>query len=153
MRHRALDYEAGAPPHELGLAGLDDLLERGDLDDWAPIAREVGRDPRGEVATRLEKLLERRPAGPTTTLWKAFLEEKRRATAAAAIGPALRRARERSGLTQAEVARRLGATQPEVSKLERRSDARLSTVRDYVGALGGTLRLVATLGGEETELD
>jgi DNA-binding XRE family transcriptional regulator len=150
MRHRALDYAPGTPARDLGLAGLDDLLERGDLDDWAPIVDAVRSDPSGEVSKRLETLLERRPAGPTTTLWKALLEEQRRVTPAIAVGPALRRARERRGLTQAEVARRLGATQPEVSKLERRSDVRVSTVRDYVGALGGTIRLVASFGGEET---
>ena len=36
MRHRHLDVDPTAPPAELGLAALDDLLERGDLDDWRP---------------------------------------------------------------------------------------------------------------------
>ncbi|MGH9062556.1 MAG: hypothetical protein ACRD0L_01010, partial [Acidimicrobiales bacterium] len=35
---------------ELGLAAIDDLLERGDLADWAPVARAVRADPTGGLA-------------------------------------------------------------------------------------------------------
>lgn len=49
--------------------------------------------------------------------------------------------RKRMRLTQAEVARRMGTTQGEVSRLERGlSDPYLSTVRRYVMALGLTHR-------------
>ncbi|MCY1703758.1 XRE family transcriptional regulator [Deinococcus sp. SL84] len=53
----------------------------------------------------------------------------------------LRQAREK---TQAEVAAALGTGQAAVSKLERREDMYVSTLREYVEALGGQLRLVAT---------
>jgi len=46
-------------------------------------------------------------------------------------------------VTQAEVAERTGATQPEVSRLERRDDVLVSTLRAFVGALGADLELVA----------
>ena len=62
----------------------------------------------------------------------------------------LRRAR---ATTQAELAARLGVAQPGVSRLERTEDPHLSTVRGYVEALGGRLRLVAVFDGEEVELD
>ena len=52
----------------------------------------------------------------------------------------LRRAREQ---TQASVAARLGINQENVSRLEQRSDLLLSTLRSYVGAMGGTLNIVA----------
>lgn len=52
----------------------------------------------------------------------------------------LRQAREK---TQAEVAAALGTGQAAVSKLERREDMYVSTLREYVEALGGELRLVA----------
>nr|MBA2332334.1 XRE family transcriptional regulator [Actinomycetota bacterium] len=57
------------------------------------------------------------------------------------------------GITQQELATRLATSQPEISKLERRRDTRLSTMRTYVAALGGTLGLVARLGDEEIDLD
>lgn len=53
----------------------------------------------------------------------------------------IRKARECS---QAELAKRLGMNQGDLSKFERRTDVYLSTVRHYVEALGGTLELVAT---------
>ncbi len=52
----------------------------------------------------------------------------------------LRRAR---ALTQASVARELGVSQDAVSRLERRSDLLLSTLRRTVEAMGGSLSLTA----------
>jgi hypothetical protein len=40
----------------------------------------------------------------------------------------------------------LGSTQSDVSKLERRSDARLSTLSSYVAVLGGVLEVRARFG-------
>jgi DNA-binding Xre family transcriptional regulator len=52
----------------------------------------------------------------------------------------LRRARK---LTQVRLARQLGITQDSVSRLEKRSDLLLSTLRKAVEAMGGELSLVA----------
>ena len=45
--------------------------------------------------------------------------------------------------TQARVASDLGIKQENVSRIEKRADLLLSTLSDYVEAMGGTLRLVA----------
>jgi transcriptional regulator with XRE-family HTH domain len=45
--------------------------------------------------------------------------------------------------TQEELAARLGVGQDTVSRIERRSDILLSTLRRYVEAMGGDLQLVA----------
>lgn len=52
----------------------------------------------------------------------------------------LRRARK---LTQVRIAKTLGITQDSVSRLEKRSDLLLSTLRNTVKAMGGKLSLVA----------
>ncbi|HEX4542689.1 MAG TPA: XRE family transcriptional regulator [Candidatus Acidoferrum sp.] len=52
----------------------------------------------------------------------------------------LRKARK---LTQARVAKALGVTQYSVSRLEKRSDLLLSTLRKTVKAMGGDVRIVA----------
>ena len=52
----------------------------------------------------------------------------------------LRKARK---LTQARVAKVLGVTQDSVSRLEKRSDLLLSTLRKAVKAMGGDVRIVA----------
>lgn len=45
--------------------------------------------------------------------------------------------------TQVHLAREMGVKQETVSRLERRSDMLLSTLRQYVAAMGGELDLVA----------
>jgi DNA-binding XRE family transcriptional regulator len=56
---------------------------------------------------------------------------------------ALRDLRKAHHRTQASLAKQLGITQDGVSRLEKRSDLLLSTLRSYVEAMGGNLRLVA----------
>jgi DNA-binding XRE family transcriptional regulator len=56
---------------------------------------------------------------------------------------ALRELRKAHHRTQASIARQLGISQDGVSRLEQRSDLLLSTLRNYVVAMGGNLHLVA----------
>jgi transcriptional regulator with XRE-family HTH domain len=51
------------------------------------------------------------------------------------------------GITQEELASRLGINQPNVSKLERREDMYVSSLRDVVSALGGSLEITAQFPG------
>lgn len=55
----------------------------------------------------------------------------------------LRELRKARKLTQVRMAKALGVTQDSVSRLEKRSDLLLSTLRKTVQALGGNLSLVA----------
>ena len=55
----------------------------------------------------------------------------------------LRELRQEAGKTQAEVADIAEMTQAELSKIERREDHLISTLRRYVTALGGELEVVA----------
>ena len=55
----------------------------------------------------------------------------------------LRELRHARKLTQVRVAKTLGITQDSVSRLEKRSDLLLSTLRKTVEAMGGNLSLVA----------
>lgn len=50
-------------------------------------------------------------------------------------------------LTQEGMAERLEIRQANVSKVEKRSDMLISTLRSYVEAMGGTLELVAHMPG------
>ena len=53
----------------------------------------------------------------------------------------IRKARQ---ITQVEVAQSMNVEQASVSKLERREDMYVSTLREYVKALGGELKMVAS---------
>ena len=66
-----------------------------------------------------------------------------RATEIIAEEMSLRDLRKARKLTQARVAKRLGITQDSVSRLEKRSDLLLSTLRKTVKAMGGDVRIVA----------
>jgi predicted DNA-binding protein (UPF0251 family) len=57
---------------------------------------------------------------------------------------ALRDLRFAKEVTQEQVAKRLGGRQVYVSRLEKRADMKLSTLRDYVRAIGGDLQLMVT---------
>ena len=52
----------------------------------------------------------------------------------------LRRAR---ALTQRDMAKKLKVNQPAVSKLEQRTDVYVSSLRSYIEAVGGRLKIVA----------
>jgi transcriptional regulator with XRE-family HTH domain len=61
----------------------------------------------------------------------------------------LRRARQ---LTQETLAETLGMSQSEVSKVERRSDLYVSTLRRYIEAMGGELQIFARFPNGEVEI-
>lgn len=64
----------------------------------------------------------------------------------------LRELRSLAGRTQEDVSARTGFKQTNVSRLERRADMKLSTLREYVESLGGTLKIVADVAGKKVDL-
>jgi DNA-binding XRE family transcriptional regulator len=85
-----------------------------------------------DMAKKLDHLLERLPA-------------KRRATIEARAGElaTLKDLRQAVAQTQQDLAASLGVGQDTISRLEKRSDMLLSTLRRYVEAMGGKLEIVA----------
>ena len=57
------------------------------------------------------------------------------------VASALIRARGEAGLTQAEVADRLGVTQPAVARMESGKNISLKTISRYASAIGRTITL------------
>ncbi|PYE87696.1 helix-turn-helix domain-containing protein [Phyllobacterium leguminum] len=64
----------------------------------------------------------------------------------------LRELRALAGRTQEDVSAGTGFKQANVSRLEKRADMKLSTLRDYVESLGGTLKIVAEIAGKKVDL-
>jgi DNA-binding XRE family transcriptional regulator len=139
MWFRHLDYGPSPAVTDLGPAALDALLERGDLGSWTPLLRAIGRDPWGDTAETVLHLCEAHPMYGTSALWRAWIERRRRRRDEP--GETLARTRAKAGLTQQQVAERLGISQSDVSKLERRADLRVSTLRAYARAIGARLHL------------
>jgi transcriptional regulator with XRE-family HTH domain len=87
------------------------------------------------------------PTNVDDKIKKLSSDQRKRVEARAAqlIGEemTLRELRHARRLTQARMAKSLGITQDGVSRLEKRSDLLLSTLRKTVEAMGGNLSLVA----------
>jgi predicted transcriptional regulator len=62
------------------------------------------------------------------------------------VGQRLREIRKLAGLTQEQLAERLQIGQAALSRVEKRRDILVSTLREYLGALGATLRIDARFG-------
>jgi len=129
--HRHLDYPQDTPVERLGPAAIDDILDRGDLDDWAPLVRAVKRDPFGPVAETILRICEAHDMYGTSVLWPALVAHRRAIASGGghAAWPAAR-----TPVTLADVRRLSG-------------DIRLSTLRRYVEAAGARLRLVVAWPG------
>jgi transcriptional regulator with XRE-family HTH domain len=61
--------------------------------------------------------------------------------------------RRETGVTQAELAERLGVKQAAVSKLERKTDLLVSSLAKYLEALGVDARITVTVSGREREYE
>jgi transcriptional regulator with XRE-family HTH domain len=65
---------------------------------------------------------------------------------------ALAEIRERRELTQTDIAQVLEMSQANVSRIERQQNLYLSTLAEYVEALGGELKISAVFADEEVEI-
>jgi transcriptional regulator with XRE-family HTH domain len=83
----------------------------------------------------------------------AQLEEVDRQVERLSAGIELDELRRARGLTQEELAERLDTGQPSISRLERRRDVRLSTLREVVEAMGGELKVIAHFPDADYLLD
>jgi transcriptional regulator with XRE-family HTH domain len=79
-------------------------------------------------------------------------EMNRERTAALLLAMDLAELRENLDLTQEEVAARLQISQSNVSRLEKRRDMLVSTLREVVEAFGGELHLVAEFPDGSVEI-
>jgi DNA-binding XRE family transcriptional regulator len=77
------------------------------------------------------------------------IERRVRDTVASMHLDELRKARQ---MTQTKLAETLGVNQGEVSKIEHRADLYLSTLSEYVEALGGTLEIRAVFPDSEVRI-
>lgn len=60
--------------------------------------------------------------------------------------------RQSRSMTQTSVAETMGVAQAAVSKFEHREDVYLSTLREYIAALGGELKLTAVFPDTEVQV-
>lgn len=89
------------PGCEDSVEAVEDVLDRGSVDDWRELAARVRRDPDGEAARSLRVVLCARHFYGTTTIWRDFPDRVERAPPASylvrrcrrSVGPAPLQAR------------------------------------------------------------
>jgi transcriptional regulator with XRE-family HTH domain len=60
--------------------------------------------------------------------------------------------REQAGLSQRDLAKRLGVSQPRIAKIERSKNVTVELLEQYVQALGGRLQVTVVKGNKRTTL-
>ena len=116
MIHRHSEIPPDTPARALPRVALVDLLERGDLQAWLPLARAIQGDPTGELAITVMRLIDAYPMYGTSALWRAWIDLCQARTLVDTRPASLASLRRQRGLTQAQVAVRLGMSQSDVSR-------------------------------------
>lgn len=100
------------------------------------------------MALSLEELMQKYPAD------RGEIGAHKARLLAEARAYRLRELREQAGLTQAQLAERIGVGQRQVSKIERGDieSAKVSTIRGYLEAVGGALSLEYVMGDERVQV-
>lgn len=98
------------------------------------------------MATRLDDIRKRRPLDADA---RERVDTIKRAMR---LKVALYELREMRGISQAEVAAHLTTSRPNISRIEKEVDVRLSTLERYIEALGGRLEIHAIFEDENVKL-
>jgi DNA-binding transcriptional regulator YiaG len=118
LAFRNLTITPEAPVSEWPTEAVQAALERGDLADWHRIAVAFQTDPWGRTARQVEEVLSHsRPYGVAEAMETALARARQRAEASerAAVAAEIREAVERSGMSQAEFASRIGTSASRLS--------------------------------------
>jgi DNA-binding transcriptional regulator YiaG len=118
LAFRNLTITPQAPVSQWPTEAVQAALERGDLADWHRIAAEIRASPWGATARQVEEVFSyAHPYGVTEAMQTVLSRARERAEAneRAAVAAAIREAVERSGLSQAEFASRIGTSPSRLS--------------------------------------
>lgn len=143
-RLRHLDYGPETTIESVGAAGLQAILDGGDVDDWRAILVAIRQDPWGPVAERVERILPHLESYGTAPALAAWLRRCRAGLDVAAVS--LAELRREHGLTQRDLADRLGVSQAQVARIERGPNPTMRSLHRYLAALGLTPVAVAAVG-------
>lgn len=84
---------------------------------------------------------------------RANIERHRQETVAEILAYNLGELRKAMAITQTEIGRALGCGQSAISALEHSGDPKLSSLREYIEALGGRLEICAVFDEERLRLE
>lgn len=138
---RHLDYGARPGLTEVGAAGIQAVLDRGDVGAWRPVLVAVQREPWGPVADRVERVVDHLESRGAACAWRAWLRRCR--SQVGGLPASLTELRRQSGLSQQDLAMRLGVSQAQVARIEGAANPTVRSVARYLAALGRPLVALA----------
>ncbi|MPZ26169.1 MAG: helix-turn-helix domain-containing protein [Micromonosporaceae bacterium] len=118
LAFRSLTTKVSDPVTEWPTEAVQTALERGDLHDWHRLAAMIDREPWGRTARQVEEVLgHARPYGVAEAMEAVIARARERAQRRErkAVATEVRRIVDRSGLTQAEFAARIGTSPSRLS--------------------------------------
>jgi hypothetical protein len=71
MNHRNLNH------NQFTIAAIDNIIERGLIPDWAPLMKEIEKEPFGEIARKTLVVCENHKVYGGTAVFKKFIEQSR----------------------------------------------------------------------------
>jgi predicted XRE-type DNA-binding protein len=116
--------------------------------------RALRRASEGTEAGRIVEMSGHRPFADLMKDWspeRRARSDARQAELAAEM-VTLEQLREGLGISQEELANLMEVQQPAISKLVRRTDMKVSTLRDLIAAMGGELHITATFSDRSVEI-
>ena len=137
-------YAFDPRPTSILLIGGDKSGNDRFYEEYVPVADDLYDEHLEELRKEGSRMSGRRPFGELT---KGFSPERRRRideTKRELLAEMpLHELRQARALTQQELAQMLKVNQPAISKLEQRADVYISSLRSYIEAVGGKLKIVA----------
>lgn len=118
LTFRNVTTDPSEPVADWPTEAVQAALERGDLGDWHRLTVEIDRDPWGRTARQVEEVLSHtRPYGIADVMETVITRARAQAERGEreAVASELRRAVERSGLTRAAFASRIGTSPSRLS--------------------------------------
>lgn len=131
LRH--LDYGRRDSVQEIGAAGLQAILDGSDIAAWRPLLTALAEDPWGSVAVRVERVLDHLETYGTARLLRGWLVRCR--AGATEQAHTLAELRHQAGLSQRQLAVRLGCSQAQVARIETSAAPSLRSLSRYLDGL------------------
>lgn len=130
---RHLDYGANASIVDVGAAGIQAILDGGELDVWRPILCHIQDHPWGAVAARVEQVLDHLESYGTAAALRAWLRRCRGGMESNTF--TLARCRSDQGLSQEQLGALMGVSQAQIARLEASRNPTMGSVERYLRAL------------------
>ena len=77
IRSVRVNHTSSPTVRDIDIVHLEEILDRGSLEDWRPVLEEIRKSPDGEVARRVEDICRMAPMYGTSPFFLTWIERSR----------------------------------------------------------------------------